>query len=157
MSRFVGIDPGKRNVGWAVFEDGIWRADTFLLEGGYQTRMHVWRDWCRREIPTASVLALEKLSGGQNWMSQELASVMALAVAFTHPEARVAIIHPSTHFKFVSGVGKRTPAYDERCARIAGRTVDLHASTAVGCVLTALADMKGKAPPWMQGKIQWAT
>lgn len=153
----IGIDPGQKNVGWSIFQDETVTTGTLVLQGGYLSRVRQMVAWSRANVPRASVVAVEKLSGGQNWMSQELAMVMAVVAVHMHSEAKLAIIHPSTHFFYVGGKGKRTLEFNERCSTIAGRTLNDHECTAVGCLVTALADLKGRLPEKIAGKIQWAT
>jgi len=155
--KIVGLDPGIRNIGWAEYSNGTWFVRALYMPGSYVKRQRDFKEWCEERMPGTTGACVEKLQGGANHLQQELAANIALVAAHLPPSAQMTWCVPSTHFHFVSKIGKYNELYREELERLVGSELNRHELTAVACVLLMLAYKKGRLSEFYLKRLQWLT
>lgn len=155
--RLLGIDPGTKNVGWALREhSGIWQSGVKIVHGTLADKTVVLAKWLQGQLQV-DLVAIEVLLGGMHQTTFELAVIPVLAAYLCyHKKIPLALVYPSTHYAHISGRGKYGDAYDIAIEQITklGVNISKHEKTAAGSVITALADYNEESE-FLRGRVKW--
>lgn len=153
----LGIDPGRKNVGWSLYTSGRRRTGVFRLDGGLPARMNQLHTWVERWAEFLDFVAIEVMKGGRGYLLYDLACCSSIVAQLCEQfEIGYCEIQPSTHYYAVSGIGKPNPKYDKAVDRWLGYTPKTqHERTSTGCVICAIMSIEKQLPDKVKNAVQW--
>lgn len=153
----LGIDPGRVNVGWSLWNGTSFFTGVKKLRGTLPERMMLLYDWLHKVCSRVDIITVELLRGGQSYLVHDTACISAITslVAEQFQKGYCEIL-PVTHYYVVSGKGRPSDEYNKIIMSNLGYDPPTqHERTSTGCVITVREYLKGTLSPQIKKGITW--